>query len=129
MPEWRELATELAEQEGPLVEQYEELARSAPGGTARKLAQHMMANQRFQLATLEVLQGEIPDEFECFGVVTHDSVNVREGPGANFVQITEADRGCRLIIRYFDGFWAAVQFGDGRQGFIFKDYVKCELGV
>jgi len=129
MSDWREIAQELAELEKPLVDMYDKLTRAAPSGTGRKLAEHMLGNQKFQLATLELLQGEIPDEFECFAVVTHDAVNVREGPGAKFAQVGEVGAGKRVIIRFYDGFWAAVQFSDGARGFIFKDYVKCELGV
>ena len=129
MSDWQEVAEELSLQEKPLIELYEQLARAAPPGTGRKLADHMLANQHFQLATLELLQGEIPDEFVCFGVITHDAVNVREGPGARFAELAEVNHGTRVIIRFYDGFWAAVQFSDATQGFIFKDYVKCELGV
>ncbi|HEY8393521.1 MAG TPA: SH3 domain-containing protein [Thermaerobacter sp.] len=125
----RELAAELRDQERPLLERYQQLIDAAVTETERRLAQMMYNYQRFQLQSLELFQDRVPERFHCFGVITHDDVNVRQGPTGKSEAIARVDRGTPVIVMAMEGFWAEVQLVGGQTGYVFKDYVRCEAGA
>lgn len=126
----RALAAELATAERPLAEAYERIARAAPDGVLRRLAEHMARAQRFQLATLDlVLSDRVPDAFLCFGRITHEDVKVRSAPSPRAEVLRTCGRGAAVIVKEARGNWQHVQFSDGASGWVFKDYVRCELGL
>lgn len=126
--EIRSLAVQLAATERPLLDDYERIARSAPAGTLRRLAEQMARAQRFQLATLElILADRVPESFVCFGRVTHDDVKVRAGPSPRAELVRTVGAGLDVIVMESSGNWLRVQLPDGVAGWVFKDYVRCEL--
>ncbi|EKP94382.1 MULTISPECIES: SH3 domain-containing protein [Thermaerobacter] len=124
----KELAAELREQERPLLDHYKQLVDAATKETERRLAQMMYNYQRFQLQSLELFQDRVPERFHCFGVVTHDDVNVRQRPSGKSEVLARVGRGTPVIVMAFEGFWAEVQLVGGETGYVFKDYVRCEAG-
>jgi len=125
----RQLAAELRDQERPLLDRYQQLIDAAVTETERRLAQMMYNYQRFQLQSLELFQDRVPDRFHCFGVITHDDVNVRQRPTGKAEPVTRVDRGTPVIVMALEGFWAEVQLVGGQTGYVFKDYVRCEAGT
>ncbi|HEY8552417.1 MAG TPA: SH3 domain-containing protein [Thermaerobacter sp.] len=123
-----DLAAELREQERPLLERYRQLVDAAVTDTERRLAQMMYNYQRFQLQSLELFEDRVPERLHCFGVITHDDVNVRQRPSGKSEALTKVGRGTPVIVMAFEGFWAEVQLVGGETGYVFKDYVRCEAG-
>jgi len=123
----KELAQSIREHEGSVIELYEELNGRANSQVERQLAQQLVNYQRFQLACLDLFEGELPDKFHCFGTITHNEVRVRSQPKGTAEVLDEINKGTPLIIKEFNGNWASVQLSSGASGFVFKDYVSCEF--
>ena len=128
MSNLKELAEKIKEQEQPLLDLYRDMSNAAISNVEKQLANDMLTNQEFQLASLELLKGDVPEKFHCFGMVTHSDVNVREGPGSEYNKTKSVDKNTPVIIQELLGFWTHVQLPDGTDGYIFKDYVQCHLG-
>jgi len=122
----RELAKEIKAREEPLVADYERLASAAVSATEKKLAGLVLGYQTFQLKSLDLFQTEVPDRFVGFGSIVSNDVNVRRGPTAKEVSVFLAQKDTPVIIKDIKGLWVEVRFADGREGFVFKDYVNLE---
>lgn len=122
----RKLAKEIQAREEPLVGEYERLASAAVSATEKKLAALVLGYQTFQLKTLDLFQTEVPDRFAGFGSITTDGVNVRRGPTAKEVSLFLAKKDTPVIVKEVKGLWVEIRFADGREGFVFKDYVTLE---
>ncbi len=122
----QELAKGIKAREEPLQGEYEGLASAAISVTEKKLAAMVLGYQKFQLKSLDLFQTEVPDRFLSFGSITSDGVNVRRGPTAKEVSLFVADRGTPVIVKDVKGLWVEVRFANGKEGFVFKDYVHIE---
>lgn len=122
----RQLAERIREREQELAPLYEELAKSAGGETAVRLVQQVSRYQRFQLLSLDLLAGELPQRFAGFGTIVSDEVNLREGPGGNYGLAGHLRQGDQVIVTGQQGYWVEVQVPRGKAGYIFKDYVAIE---
>jgi len=127
MDEFADLVQAIRAGEEPLVELYEEMGQAAGSGVRRQLAGQMLSYQRFQMACIDLLEGEVPDSFECFGQITDDDVNVREGAGPRHRLLARLSRGTPVIVMKREGNWIQIQMSDGSQGYAFKDYVESRL--
>ncbi len=122
----QELAKGIKSREEPLLAEYEGLASASVTATEKKLAALVLGYQKFQLKSLDLFQTEVPDRFVGFGSITSDSVNVRRGPTAKEVSLFLVERGTPVIIKDIKGLWVEVRFANGKEGFVFKDYVRVE---
>ncbi|HEX6988590.1 MAG TPA: SH3 domain-containing protein [Bacillota bacterium] len=123
----QEMVAAIQAREAPLLELYQQIERTVSSATARQLAVQMIRSQRFQLATLDLLaSGQVPEKFHCFGRITHDDVNVRSGPSARESRTATLHQGTFVIVKELQGNWAHLQWSNGKSGWIFKDYVRCE---
>lgn len=128
MSELQSMAADLKAAEEPRLAEYDDLTRRATTETERRLAEQMVRAQRFQLAALDlVAEGMVPDQFHCFGVITHDDVKVREGPTPRQPEVRQLHQGIPVVVEQYEGNWACIQMPDGEKGWVFKDYVRCEL--
>ena len=120
-----ELLDRAIKQATDLSRDYRELYEKATGATERELLARMLRQKKFEIDALELLKsGRVPERFVAFGTVIDDSVNMREGPSTTSpVMLTlERDTGCILMERR--GNWVNIQLYDGKQGWVFKDYVR-----
>ncbi|HHY39561.1 MAG TPA: SH3 domain-containing protein [Clostridia bacterium] len=124
-----ELVEEIERSEKPLVELYRQIEDAAVTSTEKKLASQMYHYQRFQVASLELLKSDVPEEFLCFGAVVDEDVNLRQGPGPKHSLVKKVGKGTPVIVMKYEGNWAHVRLPDATQGFIFRAYVKCEMGA
>ncbi len=125
--QFSELVASIRRDEEPLVGLYEELERAAGTGTRLKLAQQMLEYQRFQMECLDLLEGEVPEDFQCFGQIIDRDVNLREGAGPRHRLVTKLGRGTPIIIMSYHGNWTRIQTPEGQTGYVFKDYAECRL--
>ena len=123
----KDLARELRAGEEPLLSSYEALLAGATTPAEQKLARIIHAYQRFQLKSLDLLQGDVPEKFQAFAAIVQDGVNLRRGPGPREPVERQLDRGTPVILMEPAGFWAHVRLGDGTTGYVFRDYVRGEL--
>ncbi|MEX2355918.1 MAG: SH3 domain-containing protein [Thermaerobacterales bacterium] len=124
----KERVSEMLDGERPLLDTYQSIARQAASDIERRLAEQMIKAQRFQISTLElILEGRVPEQFHCFGAVTHEDVSVRGGPSPRQDTVRRIDRGLPVIVKEYQGNWAHIQLPDGESGWVFRDYVQCEL--
>lgn len=122
------MAEQMVLSEKPLLQEYDELARQAITETERRLVEQMIRAQRFQLAALAlVAEGLVPENFHCFGVITHDDVKVRVGPSPRQEEKRRLHQGVPVVVEEYQGNWARIQLPDGDKGWVFRDYVRCEL--
>ncbi|MBE3519271.1 MAG: SH3 domain-containing protein [Firmicutes bacterium] len=120
-----ELLDRAIKQVTQLAQDYRELYERATGSTERELLGKMLRQKKFEMDALELLKsGRVPERFIAFGTVTDNSVNLREAPSTTSpVLLTlQQDTGCILMDR--KGNWVNIQLYDGRQGWVFKDYVR-----
>jgi len=122
----QELAKAIKAHEEPLIAEYEGLASAAVSPTEKKLAALVLGYQKFQLKSLDLFETEVPDKFIAFGSIVSDAVNVRRGPTAKEVSLFLAERETPVIVKDVKGLWVEVRFADGREGYVFKDYVHIE---
>jgi len=122
----KELAKAIKDMEEPILAEYERLASAAGKETEKKLAGLVLGYQKFQLKSLDLFQTEVPDRFAGFGGIVSDNVNVRRGPTAKEVSLFLAQEGTPVIVKEVKGLWVEVRFADGREGWVFKDYVRLE---
>ncbi|MEW6032890.1 MAG: SH3 domain-containing protein [Bacillota bacterium] len=122
----RELAKEIKAKEEPILTDYEGLTTAAVKPTEKKLAVLVLGYQKFQLKTLDLFQTEVPDKFTAFGSISSHDVNVRRGPTSKEVSLFRAEKGTPVIVKEVKGLWVEVRFADGREGYVFKDYVHLE---
>jgi len=122
----RELVNEIQEKEEPLLGLYERVKEAASKVTERNLASQMYRYQKFQIASLDLLKGEVPDKFEAFGQVSDDDVNLRTGPGPRYELVRTVQKGTPAIIMESEGNWVNLRLPDGAEGWVFKAYVKKE---
>lgn len=120
-----ELLDRAIKQVSQLAQDYRELYERATGATERDLLGRILRQKKFEIDALELLKsGRVPERFIAFGTVTDDSVNLREGPSTTspVMSTLERDTGCILMDRR--GNWVNIQLYDGKQGWVFKDYVR-----
>jgi len=122
----KELAKAITEMEAPVLAEYERLASVAKKETEKKLADLVLGYQKFQLKSLDLFQTEVPDRFVGFGGITSNNVNVRRGPTAKEVSLFLAQDDTPVIVKEIKGLWVEVRFADGREGWVFKDYVRLD---
>jgi uncharacterized protein YgiM (DUF1202 family) len=122
------LVEEIEKNEKPLVDLYREIQEAALSPTEKKLASQMYHYQRFQVASLELLRSGVPDEFFCFGAVVDEDVNLRQGPGPRHSLAKKIGKGTPVIVMKYEGNWANVRLPDSTEGYVFRAYVKCEMG-
>lgn len=122
----QELAKGIKAREEPLLGEYEGLASAAVTVTEKKLAAMVLGYQKFQLKSLDLFQTEVPDRFMGFGSVTSDAVNVRRGPTAKEASLFTVERGTPVIVKDVKGLWVEVRFANGKEGYVFKDYIHIE---
>lgn len=127
MDEFRELVASIRNDEQPLVKMYEDLKQASGRGTRFKLADQMLNYQRFQMECLALLEGEVPEDFQCFGQITDDEVNLRDGAGPRYRLLGKLEKGTPVIVMSYDGNWTRLQTPEGLKGHVFKDYVECRL--
>ncbi|MEW6242676.1 MAG: SH3 domain-containing protein [Bacillota bacterium] len=121
-----ELVEEIKAHELPLLDLYRELETAASGRTEKLLAGQMLSYQKFQVKSLDLFSGQMPDKFHSFGAIVEDDVNVRSGAAPSYPVITKVNKGTPVIITEFVGNWAHVQLPDGQRGFVFRAYAKSE---
>lgn len=122
----QELAKGIKAREEPLLGEYEGLASAAVSVTEKKLASMVLGYQNFQLKSLDLFQTEVPDRFLGFGSVSSNSVNVRRGPTAKEATLFVTERGTPVIVKDIKGLWVEVRFANGKEGYVFKDYIHIE---
>lgn len=122
----QDLAKEIKAREEPLIADYEGLASAAVTETEKKLAAMVLGYQKFQLKSLDLFQTEVPDKFLGFGSITSTDVNVRRGPTAKEVSLFTTELGTPVIVKDIKGLWVEVRFANGKEGYVFKDYVQVE---
>lgn len=122
----QDLAKAIKAQEEPLLGEYESLASAAATPTEKKLAAMVLGYQKFQLKSLDLFQAEVPDKFLGFGSVSSPEVNVRRGPTAKEVSLFLAEKDTPVIVKDVKGLWVEVRFANGKEGYVFKDYVQME---
>lgn len=122
----QDLAKAIKAQEEPLIGEYESLASAAATSTEKKLAAMVLGYQKFQLKSLDLFQAEVPDKFLGFGSVSSPAVNVRRGPTAKEVSLFLAEKDTPVIVKDVKGLWVEVRFANGKEGYVFKDYVQME---
>ncbi len=127
MDEFADLVESIKSGEGPLVDLYEQMDKVAGSGTRHQLARQVLDYQKFQIACLDLLEGDVPERFHCFGQIVDEDVNVRESAGPRSRLLCKLGRGTPVIIMKFEGNWAQIQMPDGSQGYVFKDYAQCSL--
>ncbi|MGE5542333.1 MAG: SPOCS domain-containing protein, partial [Bacillota bacterium] len=62
----------------------------------------------------------------CNGVCTGEWVNVRPGPSTDGPPIARLARGEQVAVVSMDGQWFRVRLHDGRHGFVFGQFLKCD---
>jgi uncharacterized protein YgiM (DUF1202 family) len=122
----RELAKEIKAREEPIIADYERLSSAAVKPTEKKLAALVLGYQKFQLKSLDLFQTEVPDKFTGFGSISSDNVNVRRGPTSKEAALFKVERDTPVIVKDAKGLWVEVRFADGKEGYVFKDYVHIE---
>jgi len=122
----KEGAAQLRAAEEPLWAAYKELQGAAQGRVASALCEALLEAQKRQLAYLRFLEEELPSDFIAVGSVTSHRVKLRSGPGGSHPVLDELDAGVPVIVTAWSGYWAAVQVPGGRQGYVFRDYVRTE---
>ncbi len=65
-------------------------------------------------------------EAACTGTITGEWVNVRPTPGTEGAPVATLSRGTQVAIVSMEGQWFKVTLVDGRQGFIFAQFVKSD---
>lgn len=120
-----EVLSELLEQELKARERYTELLAEAKGATERELVGRIIAQKKFEIETLKLLStGKVPNRFMGFGTVIEDEVNFRDAPSPQALVRVELSRGTPVIVTERRGNWVGVQLYDGRNGWVFRDYVR-----
>ncbi len=116
---------ELKRQEKELVPVYGELARTYGEGTAGEVARLLLRYQEFQLLALDLLSSP-PQSFAGFGVITSDEVNLRAGPGGRYPLEGRLSRGQTVVVQGEEGYWVRVWLPGGKEGYVFRDYLRRE---
>lgn len=116
---------ELKKREAEMVAAYEELARLYGEGTAGEVARLLLRYQEFQLLALDLLSSP-PQSFAGFGVIVSDEVNLRAGPGGRYPLEGRLSRGQTVAIQGEEGYWVRVWLPGGREGYVFRDYLRRE---
>lgn len=120
-----EILTELMEQEKQAVEKYKGLIKTARSSTERDLIDRILAQKKFEIETLKLLcSGNVPDRFMAFGSITEDQVNFRESPHPSATLTAVLSRGTPVILTERRGNWIGLQLYDGKNGWVFRDYVR-----
>ncbi len=124
----QDLVEEVQEKERPLLDLYDRIRQAVSTETERKLAAQMYQYQKFQIASLDLLKGEVPQKFLAFGAISDDDVNLRSGPGPRYELIARVNRGTPAILMEAEGNWVNLRLPDGTEGWLFKAYIKREEG-
>lgn len=78
----------------------------------------------FRTREMEIVVYACPVVKECYGIVTGDLVNVREGPGTHYPVITQVHAGTTVQVLDIRGDWIQVKLQDKTVGWMFASYVK-----
>jgi uncharacterized protein YgiM (DUF1202 family) len=124
-----QVAKALLEAEEPLRALYRELRAAAVTRVEQELAAHLEAAQAAQVSYLQLMCDELPVKFLGLGTITSQAVKLREKPGGSQPVVAELAAGTPVIVMDWQGYWAQVQLPGGRRGFVFRDYVRTELGA
>lgn len=120
-----EIVKELLEQEQKARERYADLMANARGSTERELIERILIQKKFETETLKLLlSGNVPDRFVGFGSITEDQVNFREAPTPQGNITAVLSGGTPVILTERRGNWVGLQLYDGKDGWVFKDYVR-----
>ena len=82
-----------------------------------------------EVSTEEVPATEAPAEPRA--VVTHETLNVRAGPGTSYAKVGTLRQGDEVVVtgRNKAGTWLAVTTADGTQGWVFAEYTSVDSPV
>jgi len=120
-----EVLSELLEQEQEARKRYTELLAEAKGATERELIERIIAQKKFEIETLKLLStGKVPNRFMGFGMIIDDEVNFREAPSPQALVRAQLSRGTPVIVTERRGNWVGIQLYDGKNGWVFRDYVR-----
>ncbi len=115
----------LLEQERQARAKYKELMARLHGVVERRLLEQIISNKTFEIESLKLLEsGKVPHRFIGFGLVTDDEVNFRESPSPYSTVISMLNKETPVILTERRGNWVGIQLYDGRDGWVFKDYVR-----
>jgi SH3-like domain-containing protein len=59
-----------------------------------------------------------------FGMIIEDEVNFREAPSPQAPVQVQLSRGTPIIVTERRGNWVGIQLYDGKNGWVFRDYVR-----
>ncbi|MGI6661964.1 MAG: SH3 domain-containing protein [Bacillota bacterium] len=120
-----EVLSELLEQEQKARDRYTELRAGAKSATERELIERIIAQKKFEIETLRLLStGKVPNRFMGFGMIIDDEVNFREAPSPQALVRAQLSRGTPVIVTERRGNWVGIQLYDGKDGWVFRDYVR-----
>jgi SH3-like domain-containing protein len=123
-----EILNGLLAQEEKAIDEYTLLLSKASKRTERELLERVLAQKKFECESLRLLAGgKVPDRFIAFGNISENEVNFRGPPNPKSEIIAELSKGTPVILMEHRGNWAGIQLYDGRQGWVFKDYVMTTL--
>lgn len=125
----KEAARALFAAEQPLLQQYKELRNAAVTRAEQALAAAVQDAQRAQVGHLQLMCEELPSQFVGVGTINSEGVKLRQGPGGSHPQVGELRAGTPLLVMEWHGYWAHVQVAGGQRGFVFRDYVRTEVGA
>lgn len=128
MPGVRAAAQALYATEQPLLQAYRDLRAAAASRAEQALAAAVYEAQLAQVGHLQLLCEELPRQFAAVGTINSDAVKLRQGPGGSHPQLGELRAGTPVVVIEWSGYWAMVQVPGGRQGFVFRDYVRTDDG-
>lgn len=116
--------SELLEQERQAKAKYQGLFTRLHGTVERRLLERIICNKSFEIESLNLLKsGKVPDRFIGFGIVSEGEVNFRESPSPYATVISILDRETPVILTERRGNWVGIRLYDGRDGWVFRDYV------
>ena len=120
-----EVLSELLEQEQKARDRYTDLRSGAKSATERELIERIIAQKKFEIETLRLLStGKVPNRFMGFGMIIDDEVNFREAPSPQALVRAQLSRGTPVIVTERRGNWVGIQLYDGKDGWVFRDYVR-----
>ncbi len=116
--------SELLEQERQAKAKYQGLLTRLHGVVERRLLERIISNKAFEIESLKLLRsGKVPERFIGFGMVSEDEVNFRESPSPYATVVSILSRETPVILTERRGNWVGIQLYDGKDGWVFRDYV------
>lgn len=142
------IAVEVARLRGGPGTNYDELGRLTTGTPLQVLARHndwfkaQLQDGRIVWLAAELLTLDraavdaLPDATDIpapppprIGTVAEDNLNLRDGPGTNYIGMGKLNAGTSLDLLARYGEWLQVQTGDGRTGWVSSQHVSLVPGV